>query len=1018
MRGAPLPNELQLRGKPGSGGSEAGIAILRKGKDPAVGPERQRNHPPPQAGCPSMDCYTANWDPLGETAYYRKLDLYSMDWREDLRDCLVAAAPYGGPIALLKNRKEKSPSSRPPLEIYSASGVLLASIAWKNSPAVHLGWTTSEDLLCIQEDGSVLVYSLFCEFKRRFTMGNAGPCAPDLTGDGSASPVGLILTLPWLSGEAASSLPSPSQQLLTWLLSVPQEVLQNHVLEAKVFHTEFGTGVAILTGAHRFTMATNVDDLKLRRLPEVPGLQNPPSCWTVLCLDRATIILLAVGHDLYLLDNTTCSPVTLPGLSPFAGACLKMAVSFNYRYLALFTDTGYVWMGRSHLKEKLGEFTCEFRAPPKQMVWCTRTRSKQRAVVMAWDRRLLVAGNTEQCIQYPLDEDSYLVPELDGVRIFSRLTHEFLHEIPEASQEIFRIASMAPGALLLEAQKEYEKESQKADEYLREIKDQKLLSEAVRQCIEAASYEQQPDIQKSLLRAASFGKCFLEKFSPEPFVETCRDLRVLNALRDYQIGIPLSFDQDPFLNTDSSPSKCYWTAGWGEAQHLIVPLLSFPRLVLRRLYPVAIKICEYLRLSEFQGISRILAHWACYKVQQKDKSDEEVAQAINQKLGDTPGISYAEIAARAYECGRTELAIKLLEYEPRSGKQVPLLLKMKRSQLALSKAIESGDTDLVYTVILHLKNELNRGTFFMTLQNQPVALSLYRQFCKHQELDTLKDLYNQDDDHQELGNFHVRSGYVSEKRIDGRIACLQNAVDEYYKAKNEFAAKATEDQIKLLRLQRHLQDDFDKPYLDYSLHDTVYNLILDGNHKRAEQLYRDFKIPDKRFWWLKISALAEREDWEELEKFSKGKTSPIGYLGGGEGCRLLLSRIFVPSERSPSVGSKEGGRAGQGLCLCVLLMRGLAPSSQQPFVEICMKHHNRYEARKFAPPGCFGAAGEGLPPGGVGSLSLKDLDQAAEAAIERKNEGEMTLVLSKCTAATEASVVAKINQAKAQLGKK
>lgn len=33
----------------------------------------------------------------------------------------------------------------------------------------------------------------------------------------------------------------------------------------------------------------------------------------------------------------------------------------------------------------------------------------------------------------------------------------------------------------------------------------------------------------------------------------------------------------------------------------------------------------------------------------------------------------------------------------------------------------------VYTVVLHLKNELNRGSFFMTLQNQPVALSLYRQ---------------------------------------------------------------------------------------------------------------------------------------------------------------------------------------------------------------------------------------------------------------------------------------------------
>jgi hypothetical protein len=30
----------------------------------------------------------------------RKYELYSMDWdlKEELRDCLVAAAPYGGPI--------------------------------------------------------------------------------------------------------------------------------------------------------------------------------------------------------------------------------------------------------------------------------------------------------------------------------------------------------------------------------------------------------------------------------------------------------------------------------------------------------------------------------------------------------------------------------------------------------------------------------------------------------------------------------------------------------------------------------------------------------------------------------------------------------------------------------------------------------------------------------------------------------------------------------------------------------
>ncbi|XP_054579693.1 vacuolar protein sorting-associated protein 16 homolog isoform X4 [Eptesicus fuscus] len=695
-----------------------------------------------------MDCYTANWNPLGDSAFYRKYELYSMDWdlKEELRDCLVAAAPYGGPIALLRNpwRKEKAASVRPVLDIYSASGMPLASLLWKSGPVVSLGWSAEEELLCVQEDGVVLVYGLHGDFRRHFSMGN--------------------------------------------------EVLQNRVLDARIFHTEFGSGVAILTGAHRFTLSANVGDLKLRRMPEVPGLQSAPSCWTTLCQDRVAHILLAVGPDLYLLDHAACSTVTPPGLAPGVSSFLQMAVSFTYRHLALFTDTGYIWMGTASLKEKLCEFNCNIRAPPKQMVWCSRPRSKERAVVVAWEKRLMVVGDAPESIQYK------------------------------------------------------------------------------------------------------------------------------------QLTIQVLLD----------------------------------RLVLRRLYPLAIQICEYLRLPEVQGVSRILAHWACYKVQQKDVSDEDVARAINQKLGDTPGVSYSDIAARAYGCGRTELAIKLLEYEPRSGEQVPLLLKMKRSKLALSKAIESGDTDLVFTVLLHLKNELNRGDFFMTLRNQPMALSLYRQFCKHQELETLKDLYNQDDNHQELGSFHIRASYAAEERIEGRVAALQTAADAFYKAKNEFAAKATEDQMRLLRLQRRLEDELGGQFLDLSLHDTVTTLILGGHNKRAEQLARDFRIPDKRLWWLKLTALADLEDWEELEKFSKSKKSPIGYL---------------------------------------------------PFVEICMKQHNKYEAKKYA-------SRVGPEQKVKALLLVGDVAQAADVAIERRNEAELSLVLSHCTGATDGVTADKIQRARAQAQKK
>ncbi|XP_072235343.1 vacuolar protein sorting-associated protein 16 homolog isoform X1 [Leuresthes tenuis] len=834
-----------------------------------------------------MAFITANWNPLGE-AFYRKTELYEMCWnlRDGLRDSLVAAAPYGGPVALLREPIRRSPSSRPQLEIYSASGVSIASFPWKSGPVVHLGWSVSDELLCVQGDGSVLIYDLFGSFKRHFSMG--------------------------------------------------QEVVQSQVLEAKVFHSPYGTGIAIVTGSSRFTLATNIEDLKLRRLPEVPGLQGKPTCWVVLTQDRQTKVLLSNGPELFVLDNTSCTAVYPAGLSPQAGSIVHMSVSFSYKYVALFTENGHLWTGSSNLQEKLSEVNTKKSTPPKQMVWCRRPKSQQPSVVLMWDRLLLVAGACNDTIQFPIEDQSVLVGELDGVRIISSTSQDLLQEVPLVCQDIFKIASMAPGALLLEAHREYEKSSQKADEYLREIKEQNVLGDAVRQCVEAAGHEYDPSTQKSLMKAASFGKCFLSDFSADHFVSTCRELRVLNAVRESGVGMPLTYTQ---------------------FKQMTLQVLT-DRLVYRQFYPLAIEICRYLKIPDYQGVSRVLKHWASCKVQQKDLSDEAIARALCAKVGDSPGVSYSHIAAKAYECGRTELAIKLLDFEARSGEQVPLLLKMKRSQLALSKAVESGDTDLVYTVVTYLKNEMNRGDFFMTLRNQPVALSLYRQFCKLQEQETLKDLYNQDDDHQELANYYVTASY-REKRLESRLSQLQSAVDEYNKAKNDFSAKATEDEMRLLRFQRKLDDEKGAGLLGLSLQATMEVLLSLGLHKQAEQLYRDFKVPDKRYWWLKLKTLAEKEEWEELEKFSKYKKSPIGYLA---------------------------------------------------FVEICIKYNNRYEAKKYI--------SKVLPEQKVKAhLAVSDLEGAADAAIERRNDSEMGAVLSRCSA-SDRQLIDRLNRARVTAAKK
>lgn len=57
---------------------------------------------------------------------------------------------------------------------FAGTGVInvFVSVQWKSGVVRQLGWTVCDDLLCIQEDGTVLVYDLFGSFKRHFSMGN------------------------------------------------------------------------------------------------------------------------------------------------------------------------------------------------------------------------------------------------------------------------------------------------------------------------------------------------------------------------------------------------------------------------------------------------------------------------------------------------------------------------------------------------------------------------------------------------------------------------------------------------------------------------------------------------------------------------------------------------------------------------------------------------------------------------------------------------------------------------------
>lgn len=55
--------------------------------------------------------------------------------------------------------------------------------------------------------------------------------------------------------------------------------------------------------------------------------------------------------------------------------------------------------------------------------------------------------------------------------------------------------------------------------------------------------------------------------------------------------------------------------------------------------------------------------------------------------------------------------LQLLDYESKASEQVELLLKLQENKSALHKAVESGDTDLVYMVVLKLRDTMPLGDF-------------------------------------------------------------------------------------------------------------------------------------------------------------------------------------------------------------------------------------------------------------------------------------------------------------------
>ncbi|BHF64295.1 Vacuolar protein sorting-associated protein 16 [Sparganum proliferum] len=901
-----------------------------------------------------------DWYALGSN-YYRRLKLFSLSLSDSINfdDFFIAIRRTYGQIAFLQR---PTSSTKPFLRITTSSGKMIAENLWKDAPPVAIGWTTEDELAVVQRSGYVTLLTMNATFKRRLSLGKEAETA--------------------------------------------------QIVKAKFFTYEDHTAVAYLTGNSRIFIATSLERQRILAIADIPHLARPSFLWNVVSSHNSNPglnsdafkgpwIMLVFSRHIFRLGVGSTHKVELPSsyFSSNFSAVIKMAVSGDEQSVALFLDTDVLWVGSLDFSEVKFELPLRGRVSavgseektsvsgcrPLALKWLDNS-----TIAVQWTNFIVLVDFEKNVYEFFYPTSIHTEVEVDGLRILTPSSHELLQRVPSPLENLGRIGASCPAVLLLSAYKHWEERSGGAHEYLRSIQSGVRMLEAVSQCLDAACHSAlaAKSTAKALLSAARFGRGFLSVVLTSPdkahgldaskvnelsqrTVEICNTLRLLNNLAVPWISIAITWFQ-------------YESIG---------PLALLDRLLSCGHYPIAV---ELVRLHQRHpsllfpeesakirtlGMTRILSHWVTRLPSGADQGPElhlllrRLTDVLTKLAGSpsnqrwsansgsggggglvVPSLSFTDVATRAAEYGHRNLAEKLLELEPRPSLEIPLLLRLNKHGLALTRAVESGDTDLLLQVLMALQDtaKLDAASLGLLLRQHPTALAFYREHLEQRALtgcepaprsrtssqltfQALAALQKEDDQSVNIKR-EVVAAFAS-RDMATRSSALQNAKDSYQQIKHEFLAQACEEATKLLNFHKKLEQQrvsapafrlqertagvgvgphtiLPDPALvaasPLSQHwqgdstNLTYVRLLVGRHERlADQMRREFRIPEKRVAYLRLIGLALTKDgWPEIEKMSLAKKPPVPletivevyiHAGRGQESLNLVARLPIES---------------------------------------------------------------------------------------------------------------------------
>lgn len=852
------------------------------------------------------DSTPQGWTPLENRLYRRDVVYDKPSWNVQpyhFSSALLAAAPCAGPIALVPDAGWGLSCA---LEIYMLSGDLIKRFdrlrekTKTPNKAVALGWSTSDLLTIVYNDGTIIrlpggVHSDRMRFIRAFASD-----AEERVFDAAILRNGQVI----LRGQTG--------------------ILYKISAEDKVEH-----------------------EIEVIKPPEGIVREFPNAGITVAERQSGSqgsfdVLSITENGNLAVLNSTGL--FVLPGDQEASEVC----VSPNGQYVAVMeSKSGHLFVStvdlssiiaRVNLVDELSSLEnivtdVDFDArAPESIAWVGSD-----AIAVLYKEHLVLIGPHSGVAVLNLGEGhakagAILYSEIDGLRLASPFSVEFIQMVPDPVQSV-RCRKQAPGYKLLKCSSPIGPTSNTIPvdallryRLLRELRDSGTLLDASRSCISAAYLESDVQEQKRLLHAAVYGQKHAAVFlnndadiSKNPS-ETERVkgkrtgesstksgyktvpvaiaiLRVLQATRDLACGVPLSKPQFDYLGLPA----------------LVARLARCGR------HTLALKLSTFGRISPYE----VLSEWAVAAIYKNvNETDDALTKLIigkfeavgrSYKGSDLHGsrrgraLPYVVAAETANVLGRQKCAELLLRRETRPAPKVDMYLKMGREAQAIIAAVSSGDPELVLgsiVSVLERKDRSIRETAKL-LRSLPPALG-------NRATDLFASHLKQIGDYSALRMVYLEAGrrreaalveiYLADQVPDTteRVKALEKTtltITRGYSRRScyfegqavQHAAIAASNSIELEKIAR-----MEKGSLRNAQDgDLLAHAILDIQDKKQRQntltkLRKQLKIPDRRFFWICLDSMAEAGDFESIKALSnsagQGRAPPIGLTAFVDTC--------------------------------------------------------------------------------------------------------------------------------------